>query len=361
VARIEVAETATARRFVAGALLAFVALLAPIGLVHAFLDLGSLRPSSDIRVNRLNPAYRAPTTGESVIYWKYRNFLAGDAGAPAEIVLIGDSSCFMSVVPAVLQQVTGRSALNLGVDGSYTLDLDRRVLEDYIARFGAPRLVVLHFSASSTIGLRESRQASTYVLLEQRRADVLRWIVTVMDGVPVFYKAGVNFNGAALLQHLFEWRAGEPAATSAHAVKFPPDAELGRLLADTKGFLRNPHASMEIEASSFEPRLSRLNAERLRALFQIAETHGFKLLFVINPMAEAFHNPATVAGFAAFETEIRALARPYRNVDIPTPFLRFYPTEIAYDSAHMLGDGPERNSAEIGAWIKDALGDSERK
>ena len=42
------------------------------------------------------------------------------------------------------------------------------------------------------------------------------------------------------------------------------------------------------------------------------------------------------------------------------PKLRFYPDEIAYDSAHLIKDGPERNTKEISGFAKAVIENAQK-
>lgn len=329
------------------------------------LTTGSLWPSNDIAHNHLAPAYRAPSVGESVIYWKFRNFLLRDGAVPHDVVLLGDSSCFMGVIPSDIERLTRFTAINLGVDGSYSLSFVRDVMELYLERVGRPKIAVLHLS-THFFQHGDTRNASAFAVLERRYAEVTRWVATVARGYPAVYKAGLNLNAMELVERL-----GATFAQRGDAQRgpFPTDAEMGEVLAAGAGFLRMPDNPTNVPLSlrprpgSTEPlpvpmlaMLSQRTAAELDALFALAQRHEIQLLLVFHPVSDVHRVPQTEAAFASFGRKVEELAGRYSDVvAIARPILRFYPREIAYDSAHMLGDGPERNTAEIASWIAEAM------
>jgi hypothetical protein len=342
-------ESRNAKRFVLAFLLTAAAILGPVAAFNLSSYLGGdLWPPSDVEHNRLGPAYRAPTPGESLIYWKYRGLIRDPGVWKADIVLFGDSSCAMSVIPAVIETETGRRTVNLGLDGSYSLDFNAKIFEDYVQRIGPPRIAVLHLSASSTIGVADSRQTSAYSTIERRRAAGFRWVETVLGHAPAAYKAGLDLSFASLWSILRRDDTPSPALG-----QFPPDAEIGRILRETSGFLRNNAQPKQLETASFVPQLSRYNRPKLLHVFEFTAEHDIPLLVVLNPMPESFKNSETVEGFGSFEATLADLARPFRGVRIAHPLLRFFPDDVAFDGAHMIGLGPETNSEQIVRYISD--------
>lgn len=69
--------------------------------------------------------------------------LAEQATEPVDWLFVGDSSCNQSVVPTVIEEITGQSALNLCTIGSATVADDAWILEYYMENVGAPGAVVM--------------------------------------------------------------------------------------------------------------------------------------------------------------------------------------------------------------------------
>jgi hypothetical protein len=333
----------TDRRYSLVLLAIAAAILLPIGAANLYTRLGSFWPASDIRTNRLAPAYRAPTNGESMIYWKYRYLLTEPERWRADIVVYGDSSAMISVDQRVIEKETGRPTVNIGFDGSYSLDFNQHILEFYVRRVAQPKIAILHLSAPVNIGLSDIQSASTQARTERRRSEALRWTATVTNGYPAIYKAGIDFSLSGLRRHLF----GDPDAVP---FQFDSDAKFAETIRDTKGFVPYPGHLQELPPQSFVPVLSRYNRRQLERIFAFSKANGIELYLFINPLPESLNVPETIAGFESFTEQLKAVASPYKNVRIADP-RRFYPNEIANNGAHMVGDGPVRNAADIAGYL----------
>jgi hypothetical protein len=62
---------------------------------------------------------------------------------PVDWLILGDSSANQGVIPAVILEETGKTAVNLGTVGNMTAIGDLWMLEEYIARHGPPEKVVI--------------------------------------------------------------------------------------------------------------------------------------------------------------------------------------------------------------------------
>jgi hypothetical protein len=338
----------TDRRYSLLLLVIASAILVPIGAANLYTRLGSFWPDSDIRTNRLAPAYRAPTNGESMIYWKYRYLLTEPEYWKADIVVYGDSSAMISIDQRVIERETKRPTVNIGFDGSYSLDFNQHIFEFYVRRVARPKVAILHLSAPVNIGLSDFQSASTQARTERRRSEGLRWTATVTNGYPAIYKAGVDFSLSSLRRHLL----GDPEAVP---FQFDSDSKFAETIHNTKGFVPYPGHLQEHPPQSFVPVLSRYNRRQLERTFAFSRANGIELYLFVNPLPESLNVPETITGFEAFAEQLKAVARPYGNVHIADP-LRFYPNEIANNGAHMVGNGPARNAGDIARYLLSTSG-----
>jgi hypothetical protein len=67
----------------------------------------------------------------------------GELKRPVDWLLLGDSALAQGVDPALIEAARGKRAVNLGTIGNFGLTDDLWMLEEYIARFGAPEAVAL--------------------------------------------------------------------------------------------------------------------------------------------------------------------------------------------------------------------------
>lgn len=301
--------------------------------------------------NTFQRFYRAnhvPTLGESIVYWKY-NFLLGSGKAKSyRIVALGDASCLMGVVPEVIEARTGRKTLNLGIDGSYGLGLQADMLELYMAKFGTPELVILHLSAPVL------DQLSMNKVVIARERLVRGWVASINSETEFDY--GFDYAPGLLPRdRQTEWMgSGDAQSAKYFSVKrgiYQSDDEMRNIFLKSDGFLPNPNPPVEPRYTRFEPKFSPGAKPILGRLFRLAGTHRFRILLVVNPISDSHFFPKTKEAFARLETDLKKFAATYPGVSVFPGILRPYPNDLTWGTMILRGEGPVRNSEEIGDWI----------
>ena len=62
---------------------------------------------------------------------------------PVDVLVVGDSSCYLGIDPEVIESDVGGTALNLCTIGDMTAVGDYWMLDHYVRRFGPPRTVII--------------------------------------------------------------------------------------------------------------------------------------------------------------------------------------------------------------------------
>lgn len=310
------------------------------------------RQSLDPGIYRFYPPDRVPTVGESIIFWKYYNLFNSPRGMRRDVLVIGDSSGLFGVVPEIVKNETGLSMLNLGTDGSYSIDAQTDLLEFFVGRFGAPKLVLFYMSGLGLIHggsvqkLERIRQWVRNIQADQDAATPGSTGLTLPSLKARFYlsrKIAAGKSGVAV--------SGNSRLTVKRGI-YPSDAEVRRALIESGGFMAEPHPVIPPQREPVTIVLADREVSMIRRLFRFAEAHGIEILMALNPVPESQDYPETVTSFTALERHLREIAHDFPRVTIEPDLLRFYPNEMTYGYAHLRGTGPVRNSHEISAMIR---------
>ena len=108
-------------------------------------------PATAVRAGRFwtqrYKMHKRPSVEESIVQWQVYHLF--DAVEPQDVVLIGDSSCLMGVMPDVITEETGLKAWNLGTVGTLSIAGHARILEQYLKKNGPPQVVVYHVTPTT--------------------------------------------------------------------------------------------------------------------------------------------------------------------------------------------------------------------
>lgn len=336
-------------RMVSGALIGFMLILA-IETISEIVAPGTAKPE----IHRFYPNDRVPDYGESLVQWKTHLLMNTDR--PFDVLVAGDSSANFGVDPRIIQDATGLTTINLGIDGSYTLDIPLDLADAYLAEHAPPKLMVLHISDD---GVRMSRSG-----IALNRRDFLRkWF----DELGLREHSGfilpsrkfwnrVNQEGRAELWGIFDLTLGIKRRGKLGNVF--SDQEIKIHIAETSGFIPLVHG----KPSAVEPRARELlfslkTAQRMiRRTFEMAAQRQTPVLVITNPLSEIDCISETLINYAASEEILRDISSPYTNIYI-APLLRCYNNDWVESTAHLTPLGAQENSREIASWITSILYD----
>jgi hypothetical protein len=116
------------------------------------------------------------------------------------LMLIGDSSCLMSLDPDEISSVTGMSAMNLASDGYHTLDLQADMLDLYLRRHASPKMIILHSSPMAY------RDWTDFTRMKAKRDEARLWVRTLSTGRPEISLQDFNLSLTSLTRKLNVFR-----------------------------------------------------------------------------------------------------------------------------------------------------------
>ncbi len=324
--------------------------------VGAIEYLCSLAPFADLHRVRFYTGDGKPNIGDSLVHWKYVHLLKPEV-LPRHypVVLVGDSSCTMGLIPSIIREQTGFNAMNLASNGAATLDVENEMLRLHIAKHGAPRLVVLQLSKHLLCNC-------NFSMHREYRDQILGWSAGVQESFAFSWKT--------LFQTLPSVRRRRVLANSVHEYfypkpdnpnwsqprdRWPSDQEVDTLLTATNGYLEYPYNEQPggLDGGTV---CTRDWDRMLEDLFRMGQEHHFEVLMVMNPVAgDGMHDKLREA-HAKFADKYAELAKPFLNVKVLREgFLREYPAMMTGDGTHLARSGAERNSREVSEYVKQHL------
>lgn len=310
-----------------------------VALLEAVFALAGEPPSAWSLGHRFYPATRIPTVEESVTQWQLDRLRS----APADVVLIGDSSALNGLVPAAFEEATGLRAQNFATICWATVDGHADVLELYLRTHGAPRVVVYQMATLVHVMPQDDLLAGGFY---NQLGD---YIGTRTDRWPVPL-ASLRWRRLAR-----DWVDGQrfaPAYTGVPRGRELSDAGIAAFLSASAGFNidRAPRARWD-DVVPVRPSLTPEALAGLVRLYRLSATWGFDLYVVHNPMPELLRSPALEIGYAEVERVVSAAAEPFPRVMIVGPFARWFRNEAFANVEHLTLEGAWSHSRTLARFI----------
>lgn len=229
--------------------------------------------------------------GAFLIHRKWE--LLGEQEKPVDVLVLGDSTCNQGINTEILSREFGVSALNLCTTGSSALVGDLWMLEEYLARVGVPKYVVIAHAydvwarnLSSAIWANVPRP--TLPLTQSSIA--LGWDrifrAMLLQNVPL-YSQDVTLKRLLLASEDSQPRPEKP------------------LLVDDTGFYREPKAvprDVRADLAGWErhklnANISKDNKQAIAQVARLADEHGFRVTYLNGPFFEGAHKKPKLAKF----------------------------------------------------------------
>jgi hypothetical protein len=270
--------------------------------------------------------------------------------ADKDVLFVGDSSGLMSIDPREFTRVTGLSSYSLAIPGSYTQDFQNEMLRIYLETHRKPQVIVAHFSYL-VLGLGGNKPwIATWLGI---RDQALKWLTEFEHdsrhfqfdlNVVTLYYSGKFLLGKAAAHF------GIPLADTALTRKrgpYPSDEDMARVLMVQEGALpygRRAEAGSPAHVEYYDLEFAEFMVPMLEKLFTMARDNDIRIVFVTNPVSEKFDTANNRRRFEAIETRVVQIAQPFKDVCIVQPFFRFYPHEEAFDNAHLVEGGVDKET-----------------
>lgn len=224
--------------------------------------------------------------GAFLIHRKWE--LLGEQERPVDVLVLGDSTCNQGINTNILQKEFGVSALNLCTTGSSALVGDVWMLEEYIARVGTPKYVVIghaydvwYRNLSPAIWANVPRPtlplAQSSITLGWER--ILRALV--LQNLPL-YSQDVTLKRLLLASKDNQPRPEKPLIVDEHGFYSEPKAVPRDVRRDLAGW----------EKQKLPTYVSKDNKQAIAEVARLSEKHGFQVTYVNGPFYEgAFEKP----------------------------------------------------------------------
>jgi hypothetical protein len=246
------------------------------------------------------------------------------SGCDNDIVLVGDSTLLMGVMPQVVGERLHESVINLGLFATSGLDTYTLMLDNYLKCNKRPNCVVFCFAASTPFYFNEHSYEKTYTqlkygsvagtLLHPKDVDItdcVRAASTIVSGI------WANAKHLARARKLYS-------------------TDLAYLDA-TNGFFRNSATAPLSEGEKFSTKLrDDLDVSFIERLKKRYEGQGIKVLYFVSPL------PAGDGGIDYFRKQ-------YRNIDNAITVL---PNSSFADSRHMTEKAAMNYSKQFAEFLK---------
>lgn len=312
----------------------------------------STQPESAVQANRFqrdNAWLRStPTLEESIIQWQVHHLLT--AVPPQDVLFVGDSSCLMGVIPEVITQGTQLRSWNLATVGSLSTLGQADILDLYFAKHpsSTPKLVVCYLAPPTLARDQE----------EIERQGVYNGLREWLYGADAGLAADLPLTqlpAYRLRRPLYEtagqWLGTSPPRPLVNVRRgpFPSDDEVRRTLLERRGYFTESRTNQlpEIEPASNHLLLT---ADSLRGIVRMfAGTHArsIDLVIMMTPLPERYRKVQDEVDYQKLAGTLAAAARPYPNVKIHAPLLRYFDDASFGTPHHLTHAGAERNSREL--------------
>lgn len=299
-----------------------------------------LRGVSNENQRRFLKNYRLPEWSESYTNWTMTYALT--SSEPNDVVILGDSSCVVSVDPRRFTERTGLTAYNLGGPGFLGFEGFHLTLRRYLEHHPAPRflLICVHPTAFDSESLEalwtELRERYFWSYGEGDEAE------RPHHDRPFFYymKEGIRTTYGDMMGGLDYYTNALPGYKSGKSYN-----ALLRENRALRGHFENP-AILTADEASRAFKLQRLDVSRkcaanFRALVRLAKEHGMRVLVRTTPLL-AGTQPKSAEPLGSW---LMQLEREEPHVVVSRPVLVIYEPPLFGESRHCNQEGAERFTA----------------
>jgi len=289
-----------------------------------------------------------PPLVASIINCQVNN--CADRRSSTDVLLLGDSSCLMSLKPAIIQEKTGLSCWNMGTIGYLRTAGHAAILDLWIKQCGPPRLLVYHFVPYSI----NENISSDEVWLKAFKD----WIAaddssksTLMDSLPT---EGLRKLVLFRLAQFARKFADEEQNLKQPRGVYPSDNEVASLLRENRGWMPESNPILPREKWKCEPLkpFSQDCVDGLKRIFAMSQKYKFPVLLVMNDVPDVYPDQETANVYAAYENSLKQTVKPYSNVYLSSPFYRRLSAEYCASYNHVTPAGALIHSNEVAQYIK---------
>ncbi|MCD0459988.1 hypothetical protein [Roseiconus lacunae] len=297
------------------------------------------------------PSNRVPNVVETIVETKLE--LANEKGPKRDLVVLGDSSGLMGVVPELLGQQLRLSAYNLCTISLMGVEGHQMIFERFIETHGAPQYLVYHFAP------RDTHFSDSELHKLEYRKGVRDWI-GVAKGELSSTEGGDETRGNELSsvplptlkfrrfsQAFLQVISPEAKHREVSRGKWASHNQMRDAMVFQSGFLEEVNLSERVDPMDLKLILSSHHASMLRDLLRFCEQKSISVLIVANPLPEYTKTSATVANLEKQRKLLREVVAERSGVQIAFNEQRFYSDEKFATVNHLTPGAAITNTKEI--------------
>ena len=278
---------------------------------------------------RFYPAGISRTFTDSLLQWQTHRAL--NTEGPVDIMIMGDSSATMGVIPAELDKLNIKVE-NFGLVLWMTIDGHTDLLEHYLKNHQPPKLIIYCF----TDGL-----FSDNSLIEKGMLTSYRSWLGLDQGPEIFWPTyslrplALKLRGGTIYEEL------------------PNDSGVRTFLENHYGFLRESRIKPEItiEDQPIIPIVPQSIPGLIR-FFSTTSKHKITVLFMHSPMPDLFNIGSIREKHLKNKKLLSDLIQHYPHITLGSPYLNYAPTQFFIDYNHLSLRGAIINSKVILQWLE---------
>ena len=304
---------------------------------------------------RFYPPNRIPALEESIIQWQV--YHAMSVNENVDILLLGDSSSLMGLRPKIIQKQTGLTAWGVGTLDYTGTPGNVDILETYLQRHPAPKIVIYHI-ISWSFNLSEA-DLQRFGYLERLRT----WMAAGLQTTTAATSRGVMLpsmhyrRDAQQLLTTFSTQEKEEWLNAPRG-PYPSDNGIRQTLLNNQGAMEEVVHEDEVNHPRDLRGYLRIDPsliDDIRRLMELCERESIQLVIVANPLPESGATPENLAALADLEAQLRDLAQGEPHVTLFAPFTRIYPIALCASYNHLTEEGAQKNSEEVSQWLLPRL------
>jgi hypothetical protein len=290
-----------------------------------------------------------PPLEVSIVNWQVANCIKQKHGN--DILLLGDSSCLMGLMPKVIEKQTGLSCWNLGTLGYLGTEGHALLLDFWIRNFGPPRFLVYHVVPYTLVSSNEETHLYRDMLKE--------WLTSegsseLCDRLPSGKARRYALNG--LSQLTSKVKTTDAFFDSPRSV-YPSDREVAKILLENQGWMpeyTSPKPPSQWQIESFKPFHSDC-VPGLKHIFDTAQRYKIPVLVMMHDVPSVYTGAETTTAYRGYEHNLEICAERYANVHLQHPLLKFLPTELCANLHHPTPQGALIHTKRVSESINECL------
>jgi len=243
-----------------------------------------------------------------------------------EIVMVGDSTLLMGIIPKVLEEKLNTTVISLGLYATSGLSAYTLMLDNYLRQNKKPKYIIFYFSTSTPYYFNEHSYERSYTLLKYGSLTTL-FHTDEINVTDIVHAAWIIFTG--MYKNMFH---------ITESIKHFRNDILS--MNTTKGYVNNSVSiSIDPDCKLNTSQQKNLDLAFIDKLKKRYESMGIRVLYCVSPMPEC-------------DTAATFFMKKYSNADNR---IITFPNHFFTDSRHMTESGALLNSKLFANYLQTKL------